>query len=111
MELFACFEAEVIDKIRLASGEMKKTIKDNYDLSLPFITYEDRFVKNEDDLGSLNKILDLLRNKISVELYDELNIMVKYRNKLAHGKRFFENIILNNIEDSYKIMKEILDEI
>ncbi|MCD4795386.1 MAG: hypothetical protein K8R54_19295 [Bacteroidales bacterium] len=111
LELFANFEAIVIEKIKLASGGMIKAIKENYDSSLPFVSYEKRFVKSINDLGGLNKILDLLRNKISSELFSELETIVKYRNRLAHGKRFNENIVLNSIEDSYKTMRKILKEL
>lgn len=111
LELFAGFEATVIEKIKLASGEMTKTIKDNYDSDFPFVSFEDRFVKNVNDLSSLNKILDLLENKISDELFKELKFIVKYRDKLAHGKRFNEEIVLNSIEDTYKTMTQILEEL
>ena len=111
LELFASFEAIIIEKIKLASGEMKKTLNTNYDGSFPFISYEERFVKNEDDLSSLNKILKLLENKIDNELFKKLKIIVKYRDKLAHGKRFNDDIVLESIEETKKIMEQILDEI
>ena len=111
LELFAGFEATVIEKIKLASGEMSKTIKENYNNSFPFVNYEKKFVKNADDLSSLNKILDLLKNKINDKLYEGLEDIVKYRDKLAHGKRFHENVALDSIESTYDIMIEILDEI
>jgi len=111
LELFASFEAIVIEKIKLASGEMKKTLNSNYNTSFPFNSYEERFVKNEDDLSSLNKILNLLENKIDNNLYDKLKIIVKYRDRLAHGKRFNEDIVLESIDETKKIMEQILDEI
>lgn len=111
LELFVSFEAIVIEKIKLASGEMKKTLNANYNGSFPFVSYEERFVKNEDDLSSLNKILNLLENKIDSKLYERLKIIVKYRDKLAHGKRFNEDIVLESIEDTKKIMEQILEEI
>ena len=111
LELFASFEAIVIEKIKLASGEMKKTLKENYNGSVPFVSFEERFVKNDDDLSSLNKILGLLENKIKKELFDELKTIVKYRDKLAHGKRFNESIILDSINDTRDIMEKILEEI
>jgi len=69
LELFAGFEASVIDKIELTSGEMSKIIRNNYDRKMPFQNYEDRFVKNKDDFSSLNRIKDLLENKIDNTLY------------------------------------------
>jgi hypothetical protein len=111
LELFASFEAIVIEKIKLASGEMTRTLKANYSGSVPFISFEDRFVKNDDDFSSLNKILNLLENKIDAGLFEELKKMVKYRDKLAHGKRFHEDIVLESIEESKKIMEQILNEI
>ncbi len=41
LELFAGFEATIIEKVGLASGEMTKTLKQNYNPTLPFQTYED----------------------------------------------------------------------
>jgi len=111
LELFASFEAIVIEKIKLASGEMKKTINSNYNGSLPFNSYEERFVKNENELSSLNKILNLLENKIDNTLYEKLKIIVKYRDRLAHGKRFNEDIVLESIDETKKIMEQILEEI
>ena len=111
LELFASFEATVIEKIRLASGEIIKVAEENYENHLPFVGYQERFVKNENDLGSLNKILDLLENKISPELHLELKTIVKYRDKLAHGKRFHEDVILSSIEDTYSVMTKILEEL
>ena len=111
LELFASFEAIVIEKIKLASGEMKKTLNSNYNTSFPFNSYEECFVKNEDDLSSLNKILNLLENKIDNNLYYKLKIIVKYRDRLAHGKRFNEDIVLESIDETKKIMEQILDEI
>ena len=111
LELSASFEASIVEKIKLASGEITKLAKDNFNDSLPFVGYEERFIKNENDIGSLNKILDLLENKISSELFNELKIIVKYRDKLAHGKRFHEEIFLDSIEDTYKTMIQILDEL
>lgn len=58
LELFASFEATVIEKIKLASGGIVKVSKEKYDHTLPFVGYEERFVKNENDIGSLNKISD-----------------------------------------------------
>jgi len=111
LELSASFEATIIEKIKLASGEIYKNAKENFDNNLPFVGYEERFVKNENDIGSLNKILDLLENKISPELYAELKKIVKYRDKLAHGKRFHEEISLDSIEETHKIMSKILEEL
>ena len=111
LELFASFEATVVEKIKLASGEIVKVSKEKYDSALPFVGYEERFVKNENDLGSLNKILDLLENKISTELHTELKTIVKYRDKLAHGKRFHNKVILDSIEDTHSVMIKILNEI
>jgi len=108
LELFACFEATVLEKVKLASGEMSKILKKNYKGAFPFVSYEDRFVKNIDDMSGLNKILDLLKDKIPSDLFKGLEEIVKYRNKLAHGKRFHENINLNSLEDTHKIMREII---
>lgn len=110
LELFATFEAIVIEKITNASGNMKATLKDNYNGS-DFLNFEDRFVKNADDLGSLNKILSLLKNKIASENFEKLEEIVKYRDKLAHGKRFHNDVVLDRIEDTRDVMKAILEEI
>lgn len=111
LELFAAFEAILIQKIEQASGEMSRTIKANYKGKFPFISYEDRFVKNSNDIGSLNKIQELLESKIDATLYDQLKAIVKYRDKLAHGKRFHGSTALYSIEDTEKVMLQILDEI
>ncbi len=111
VELFACFEATVIEHINLASGEMERIIKSNYSSPFPFVSYEDKFVKKKDDIGSLNKIVDLLSGKIPEALFSDLKEFVKYRDKLAHGKRFHEDLVLKSIEETYKIMVQILEEI
>ncbi len=111
LELFASFEAILIKKIKLASGEMTKNIEDNYYNLLPFVSYGDRFVKNIDDFSSLNKILNLLENKISKSLFLKFKTLVKYRDRLAHGKSFHEGVVLDSIEDTHKIMAQILEEI
>ncbi len=111
LELFASFEARVIEKIGLAAGEMKASIKKNYRSNLPFQNFEDKFVKNENDLSSLNKILELLNGKIDLYRYDQLKKVVRFRDKLAHGKRFHENVLLDSIEDTHRLLNEVLDEI
>jgi uncharacterized protein YutE (UPF0331/DUF86 family) len=68
-------------------------------------------VKNTDDIGSLNKIQELLESKIDATLYHELKAMVKYRDKLAHGKRFHSGVVLYSIEDTQRVMLQILEEI
>ena len=110
MELFATFEAIVIETIQNASGNMKSTLKEKYKGN-EFINYTDRFVKNENDYGSLNRILKLLENKISSEYLENLSKIVKYRDKLAHGKRFHEDVILDSLNDTKMIMENILLEI
>jgi hypothetical protein len=110
MELFSIFEAIVIEKIKNASGNMKQTLKDYY-REKEFQNFEDRFVKSETDLGSLNKIIVLLENKIPNELFEKLKEIVKYRDRLAHGKRFNNDVVLNRIEDTRDTMKEILKRI
>lgn len=111
MELFATFEAILIEKVQLASGEMSRTLKAKYGGAVPFISYEDRFVKTTKDIGSLNKILELLESKIDARLFSELETIVKYRDKLAHGKRFHSHVSLYSIEDTHKVMLEVLEKI
>ncbi len=110
LELLSKFEAIVIDKIKNASGNMKQTLSINYEL-YDFRSCTDRFVKTADDFSSLNRIVLLLENKISPELFASLKEMVKYRDRLAHGKRFNNEIILNNLEESIEVLNEILNEI
>ena len=97
--------------MRCGTGEMRTNIKDNYQTHLPFQNYEDKFVKNVDDLSSLNKILDLLEDNIEDVKHEELKNVVKFRDKLAHGKRFHEDVLLDSIEDTHRLLEEILNEI
>jgi hypothetical protein len=110
LELISTFEAIVIDIIKNASGNMKKTLAVNY-TGNDFKNYEDKFIKKENDLGSLNKILDLLKGKIDPNLHEKLAEIIKYRDKLAHGKRFYNDIVLERIEDTRDVMEAILEEI
>jgi hypothetical protein len=110
LELFAKFESIVIEKISNASGNMKSTLKEHYSRS-EFTNFEDRFVKSTTDYSSLNKILNLLENKIVTANFEKLKEIVKYRDKLAHGKRFNNEIVLNRIEDTRDVMIAILEEI
>jgi hypothetical protein len=111
IELIASFEANVIEKIKLSSEEMRVNIKNNYPNHLPFQSYENKFVKNEGDLSSLNKILYLLEEKIDSDRHEQLKTVVKFRDKLAHGKRFHKDILLDSIEDTHILLEKILDEI
>ncbi len=110
LELFATFEAIVIEKITNASGNMKSTLKENYK-GTDFSNFEDKFVKNAYDFSSLNKIVELLKGKISKENHKKLVEIVKYRDKLAHGKRFHYDVVLDRIEDTRDVMKVILEDI
>jgi hypothetical protein len=110
LELFANFEAVVLEKISNASGNMSSILSERYEYS-EFNSFTGRFIKTEKDFGSLNRILILLENKISADLYADLKNMVKYRDRLAHGKRFNHEIILDNLEESRNVLTKILEEI
>jgi hypothetical protein len=111
LDLVASFERVIFIKLDNASGNMKKILKKEYPSSLPFSRQSDNLVKDRDSIKNLNNIKDILKNKIPEGLQSELTEIIKYRDKLAHGKRFHEKLKPTKLEDVLLTLENILDEI
>jgi len=111
LDLVSSFERVIFIKLDNASGNMKKILKNEYPSKLPFSRQTDNLVKDRDSIKNLNNIRDILKNKIPEELQNELTEIIKYRDKLAHGKRFHEKLRPTKLEDVLLTLENILDEI
>lgn len=105
--LVSTFEAVIYEKLRHASGKMKVSLKDNYQDHEPFSLASERFVKDHEVLDSLNKIRDVLKDKIPSELEKKLSEVISYRHRLAHGKRFGEETSLT-LENVAGVLDEVI---
>ena len=81
------------------------------EFNIPILAKNNNNTKKEIDIGALNKIKNLLADKISPNLFENFCEIVRFRDKLAHGKRFHQNVVLLNIEETKEIMTIILKEI
>lgn len=111
LDLVASFERVIFIKLDNASGNMKKILKKEYPSGLPFSRQSDNLVKGRDSIKNLNNIKEILKNKIPEDLQNELTEIIRYRDKLAHGKRFHEKLKLTKLEDVLLTLENILDEI
>jgi hypothetical protein len=93
IDLVRVFEQIVFDLIDTASGQIRRAIKSASKEKYPFYLCAENFVKvvvkdGEGDIANLGELQKILEGKISPDLHKKLTNIVKYRNWLAHGKRF-----------------------
>jgi hypothetical protein len=62
-------------------------------------------------MASINPDKYVVDYKIPEDLQNELTEIIKYRDKLAHGKRFHEKLKPTKLEDVLLTLENILDEI
>ncbi|MGO9569833.1 MAG: hypothetical protein ACLP5H_20055 [Desulfomonilaceae bacterium] len=93
LDLVRVFEQIVFDLIDTASGEIRRAIKRSRKEKYPFYLCAENFVKivrvrEGGDISNLRDVEKILEGAISPDLQKKLANIVKYRNWLAHGKRF-----------------------
>jgi len=116
LDIITAFEHKIFTQIDNAQGEIKKIIKDGYDKrakknqSAPFCIAASSFVKDTNDIWSLNGVKSLLGNKLGEDLTKKLADIIEHRNWLSHGKRTGvgkESCL--TIKEIYKVLNDILD--
>ncbi|MDZ7898451.1 MAG: HEPN domain-containing protein [Arcicella sp.] len=103
--LVSDFEKIIFDRVDNASGEIVKIVKQKYDLK-PFNDFSADFVKSSKDIDKLSIIKKIIDPKLPKELSDKFKDIIEFRNRLAHGKRFGEQLLL-----SFDEIAQILDDV
>jgi hypothetical protein len=108
LNLVATFESVVFDKVNNASGEMKKTLREEYEDEKPFSKFSGEFVKSPDDIRGLGTIREIVSRKLTKKLKDDISGIIKYRDHLAHGERFNPKYTFAKLEDVQYVLEKVL---
>ncbi len=93
LNLVAVFEKEVHALATQASGRAKQVVGRHYDSNQPYAASIENFVKNaNEDINNLKGFCEIADACMSRSLSSDLNEIINYRNRLAHGKRFGKEI-------------------
>lgn len=108
LEMVACFEQIVFEKIGSASGEIRRIVKERYAGPAPFHRISASFVKDGDDIHSLRNVYHLLESHIPKYLSEQLAAIIEHRNFIAHGGRLGRQST-HSVEDVVIVLDEILN--
>jgi RiboL-PSP-HEPN len=103
--LVSDFERIIFDRVDNASGEIARIVKQKYE-SKPFNDFSVDFVKTAKDIDKLSVVKKIIDPKLPKELSDKFREVIEFRNRLAHGKRFGEQLLL-----SFDEIAQILDDV
>ena len=103
--LVSDFEKIVFDRVKNASGEISKIVKQKY-IAQPFKDFSTDFVKTEKDIDKLSIIKAIISPKLPEELSKKFAEVVEFRNRLSHGKRFGEQSLM-----SFDAIAQTLDDV
>jgi len=110
INLVATFERIVFSKLPNAIGLIRNIVEENYPQESPFHLTIRSFIKDANEINNLATVQKMLSGKISESLSEQLDDIISYRNRVAHGKRFGEDTDLT-LEDVLKILSEIVQKI
>lgn len=108
IEVVATFEQIAFARASNTVGTIRKLVEKHYPAGDPFKMSASGFVKDTKDIGNLAALKAIVTNSIPSDLQERLAEIIKYRNRLAHGKRFGEETDLN-IEDVVAILSDVLE--
>ena len=92
--LVSDFEKIVFDRVDNASGEIIKITKQRYNKQ-PFKEFSTDFIKTLKDIDKLSIVKAIISPKLPKELEKRFAEIIKFRNRLAHGKRFGEQSLMS----------------
>jgi len=98
LNLVATFEKLVFDQIPQATTRFKNILVSHYEQQEPFSSSVQAFVKNKQDINNLTGIQNILSGSISVTLENKLRDIFRYRDRIAHGRRFGKDSSLTVFE-------------
>lgn len=89
---------------------VRNIVAENYPQESPFHLTIRSFIKDANEINNLATVQKMLTGKISESLSEQLDDIISYRNRVAHGKRFGEDTDLT-LKDVLKILSEIVQKI
>jgi uncharacterized protein (UPF0210 family) len=102
LNLVAIFEKEAFASAAQASKGAKVLVDTHYDEDYPYAASIENFIKTPDkDINKLAILHEIADGCMTRSLSSDLKEIIKYRNRVAHGKRFGEEI--------GKTVKEIME--
>lgn len=113
LDIIGTFEKILFDRLENALGLVEKMVGQGYKRG-PFTLCSASLIKGTREIHNLGHIRDLIKPHLGQQQKSDvgLDIIVDYRNWLAHGKRFKERVAFDTrLEDLVEILEAILDKI
>lgn len=110
LDIVSTFEKLVFKKLENALGNVRAVVKKGYQRKDPFGICVVSFIKDKDDIRYLGGLSNILKGHLVENLRSDMNKIIDYRNRLAHGDRSGEEIQLT-LNETVEILETILEKV